>query len=196
MRSRHLIVAFLAALGCHRETSKSKVDSVNARIDSIKSAEFGAGFKFPARDPSDPFYENIEAPDSSVQAWHFAFYDSATYAPNFFGGSYIRHPSGLFILWLDTASRATEETPSRRVHGDSVVVTGLKHGELIARYCRIGGSEADRVVGILPDTEPARPRVAWMLDPDKVRITAFATDSLICRTTPPVYDEVDEGGDD
>ncbi len=194
MRSGYFIIATLAAFGCHRETSKTKVDSTVTRTDSAVSGEFGAGFKFPARDPSDPFYENIVAPDSSVEAWHFAVQDNGTYAPNFFGGSYIRHPSGLFILWIDTASRATEETPSRRIHADSVVLNDLKHGEVVSHYCKVSGSEADRVVGILPDTAPARPRQAWMLDPITVRVAPLATDSLSCRTTSPTLEEGDDAG--
>ena len=148
------------------------------------------GFKLPASDPSDPFYQDIEAPDSSVHAWHFA-HPNNIYANTFFGGSYVRHPSGLFTLWLDTASRATEETPSRRLHADSIVVQGLKHGELIARYCLEGGAESKRVVGIVADTTPARPRLAWILDPLTLRVTALSADSLTCRTTPPGDGEVD-----
>ena len=145
-------------------------------------------------DEDFPEYE-IPSPDSGQGGWYID-----TDIPNagaFFTGSHVRHPSGMMVIWLDTATRATEDRPVGRAHVDSVVVQGLRHLEYLARIC-INGSDASSaygVVGVVQEADTtAVPRVAWRLNPKTLRIEPLSDDSrrtVRCMVNEPV-DEVDE----
>jgi hypothetical protein len=101
-----------------------------------------------------------------------------------FTGDHVRHPSGLTILWLDTAIRATEDKPAGTVHVDSIVVSGILHGEFLTPHCNADGkreSWVTQIVGIVHDSSTyTRPRLAWMLDTGSNRIRAIPTDPVLC----------------
>lgn len=124
----------------------------------------------------------MDAPDSSHGAWDQG---------GFLSGDHVRHPSGLLVMWLDTAIRATEDHPVGRAHADSIVVTGLKPGEGLSRTCMVNGSMAEHIVGIVgEDTVFTRPRIAWLFDDATFRIKPTPTDSVTCLLREPM-DEVD-----
>ena len=180
---RKTLISLMVAVACER-AAPARVDS--STVTQTSSAVVQAGV-----DSSDEL-PDIEAPDSSVKGWKITAPGEAQ-STSFFRGGYVRHPSGLFTLWVDTAIRATEDQPVRRLHADSVVVRDLRHGERVTRICTIDNRVIDDVVAVLPDTEPARPRLAWVVGPGKLRISRFPTDSLLCRTYWP-DEEVDDGG--
>ena len=108
-------------------------------------------------------------------------------------GNHVRHPSGLLILWLDTAIRATEDHPVGRAHADSIVIRGLQSGEGLGRFCMVNGSTASRIVGLVRDTTiGTKPRLAWVFDDSTFRIKRTPTDSLTCFLHDPLeHEEVD-----
>ena len=101
-----------------------------------------------------------------------------------FTGQLIRVPSGLLLLWFDTTTRATEDTPAGTTHVDSLAVYGLQPGEFFTYYCNADGKQetwTTQIVGILRDTANyIRPRLAWMLDTSSFKIRAIPTDQVLC----------------
>jgi len=121
-----------------------------------------------------------DPPDSSTSSWSVApahnYLDDSR-----FTGRHVRHPSGLLVLWFDTATRATEDMPAGTVHVDSVVVSGIRHGEFLTHYCNTGGREETQLVGIVRDSSTyTRPRLAWRLDTASDKIRAIVPDSVLC----------------
>jgi hypothetical protein len=121
-----------------------------------------------------------EQPDSNTYSWSFA--PAHDYlGDSRFTGRHVRHPSGLLVLWFDTATRATEDTPASTVHVDSLVVPGVQHGEFLTYYCNTRGRRETQIVGIIRDsTRYTRPRLAWLFDTASNRIRAIAPDSVLC----------------
>lgn len=101
-----------------------------------------------------------------------------------FSGQHVRHPSGLLLLWLDTAVRATEDKLAQKAHVDSIVVSGILHGEFLTHYCNADPKHetwSRQIVGIVHDSSAyTRPRLAWMLDTGSSRIRAIPTEPLLC----------------
>jgi hypothetical protein len=122
-----------------------------------------------------------EPPDSNEYTWTFPNMNNGNER---FTGRLVRHPSGLLVIWFDTATRATEDTPAGTTHVDSVVVSGLQHGEYLTVFCNAEGRHEtwkSQVVGILRDTTNyLRPRMAWMLDTVSYKIKAIPTDPVLC----------------
>ena len=133
-----------------------------------------------------------EPPDSNAYTWTFPSIDNGNER---FTGNHVRHPSGLMVIWFDTATRATEDTPAGTTHVDSVVVSGLQPGEYLAIYCNAAGRHEtwkSQIVGILRDTANyLRPRMAWMLDTVSYKIRAIPTEPVLCSAA----DLFGEGGD-
>jgi hypothetical protein len=172
------LLPLLCFFACERSSTRQAIDSAavtqTAAIPNLIPANV-----------EDPIFGNFmaDAPDSSHGAWD---------QNGFFSGSHVRHPSGLLIIWLDTAIRATEDQPVRRAHADSILIGGLQHGEGLGRLCMVNRSRADRIVGIVRDTTVAtRPRLAWLFDTATFRIKATPTDSVTCFLNDPIDDAVD-----
>jgi len=167
------LISLLCTLACERAATRQAEDSsavTASTMPSPSTATTEEGEFFPAF--------SIDGPDSSHGAW-----DQGV----FLSGNHVRHPSGLLIMWLDTAIRATEDHPVRRAHADSIVVRGLKPGEGLARFCLVNGSTADHIVGIVLDTEVrTRPRLAWLFDNTTFRIKPTPTDSVTCLLREPM----------
>lgn len=158
----------ICVLACDRSASSRSTDSA-ATVATVATAQSAPQVV----NPRDTDYDRV-APDSSFGYW-------TQEGNGFFGGSHVRHPSGMLTLWFDTATRATEDRPVGRAHADSVVVQGLQHGEWLGRYCMLNGSADQRIVGIVRDTTPAtRPRLAWLFDSESFRIRTIPTDSVSC----------------
>jgi hypothetical protein len=171
-----VLLSVVFALACERRTSTSATDTAKAVSQratispAAAAADSGYGFA-------------IDNPDSSFGVWE---------QDAFVSGNHVRHPSGELIIWFDTAIRATEDHPVGRAHADSIVVSGLKHGEGLSRYCFIEGNPQNEVVGIVPDSTVVEPRLAWTFDKATLRIKAVPTDSLRCSLRDPLEgDEVD-----
>lgn len=133
-----------------------------------------------------------EQPDSNAYTWKFPSMNNGNER---FTGQAVRHPSGVLVLWFDTTTRATEDTPARTVHVDSLVVSGLQRGEYVTPYCNADGRAETwktQIVGILRDTTNyLRPRMSWMLDTMSHRIRAIPTDPVLCSAA----DLFGDGGD-
>lgn len=180
-----LLLCFVA---CERSAVRRTTDSTATATTTF--AIVATQSVHPPSDPSkveDSVFDTfgIDAPDSSYGAWD---------RDGFVSGDHVRHPSGLLILWLDTAVRATDGRPARRAHADSVVVTGLDPSEGLGHFCNgITGAGANHVVGLVRDTATNRhPRLAWLFDEKTFRIKATPTDSLTCFLRDPMeHDEVD-----
>jgi len=129
----------------------------------------------------------IVAPDSSEGDWYLDTEDLKA-SPEFFVGSHVRHPSGLMVIWLDTAIRATEDHPVGRARADSVVVLDLRHLEYLARFCaEPDGLTIPRVVGLVTEADTtARPRLAWRFNAQAYRIERYPVDSIRCMVKEPV----------
>jgi hypothetical protein len=125
--------------------------------------------------------------DSNTFSWSFA---------PAYTGRHVRHPSGLLVLWFDTATRATEDKSAGTVHVDSLVVSGIRHGEFLSFHCNADGKRetwVTPVVGIMHDTGTyARPRLAWMLDTASSRIRAIPTDPVLCSASDMFSGDVDD----
>jgi len=121
-----------------------------------------------------------DQPDSNTSSWSFA--PAHDYlSDSRFTGRHVRHPSGLLVLWFDTATRATEDTPAGTVHVDSLAVSGIQHGEFLTYYCNTRGRHETQIVGIIRDSSRyTRPRLAWLLDTASNKIRAIVPDSLSC----------------
>ena len=134
----------------------------------------------------------IVAPDSSEGDWYLDTTDLQSVPTEFFVGAHLRHPSGVMVIWFDTAVRATEDHPVGRAHADSVVVDGLRHQEYLGCFCvHNDGLLVDRVVGLVTDADTtARPRLAWRFNAQTFRIDRYPVDSVRCVVKEPM-DEVD-----
>jgi hypothetical protein len=167
-----VFLSLVCCLACENKASTASTDTTKAASRATISpeaavADSGYGFA-------------IDTPDSSYGIWE---------VDAFVSGNHIRHPSGELIIWFDTAIRATEGHPVGRAHADSVVVTGLKRGEGLSRYCFVEGNPQSSVVGIVPDTIATEPRLAWTFDKATFRIKTIPTDSLRCALRDPLEGE-------
>jgi len=183
---RRALLALLVSLGCERaapapasrETTSSSTPPVAV-----------AAISYAIEDTMPRPYE-IAAPDSAYGAWGVSGMDIGP--GEFYIGSHVRHPSGLMVIWFDTAVRATEDHPVGHVHTDSVVVNGVQHLEYLGRFCFVGESPESGVVGLVRDADTAfRARLAWRFNTSTLRIESFPPDSARCRTTDPLEGEVD-----
>jgi hypothetical protein len=174
-----ILILVLFTLACERTASRQTADSsAIARTASTSSPSTATTTE---EEQFHPLF-SMDGPDSSYGVWDQGI---------FLSGDHVRHPSGLLIIWLDTAIRATEDHPVGRAHADSIVVTGLKPGEGLGRFCMLNGSMADHIVGIVgEDTVMTRPRLAWLFDNATFRIKPAPTDSVTCLLREPM-EEVD-----
>jgi hypothetical protein len=165
-------IGMIFCLGCQPgapssggATRTASSSTVSYRPDTTDTSSFAF--------PPDPV-------DSNAFSWSFA--PAHDYlGDSRFTGEQVRHPSGLLLLWFDTATRATEDKPTGRVHVDTLAVWGLKHGEFATPHCNTGGRWESQIVGVVHDsTGYSRPRLAWLLDTASNKIRAIATDSLLC----------------
>jgi hypothetical protein len=173
MISRYrILLPLLCCAACEHSAKRQSTDSTAAVTQASSTPE-----AFAVVDPGFDAYE-MPAPDSSWGTWG---------ADKFFSASHVRHPSGLLVMWLDTATRATEDRPVGRAHADSVVVQGLEPGEFLGAYCVKGGSTFVHAVGIIRDTTQTltKPRLAWLFDNPTFHIKAMPTDSLTCMLREP-----------
>ena len=173
-----ILVLLICTLACERTATRQAADSsAVARTSSMPGA-----YTTTTTEEAPFLAVSVDGPDSSYGAWGQGI---------FLSGDHVRHPSGLLIIWLDTAIRATEDHPVGRAHADSIVVTGLKPGEGLGRFCLVNRSMADRIVGIVrEDTVMTRPRLAWLFDNTTFRIKPTPTDSITCLLREPM-EEVD-----
>ena len=167
------LIPLVCCLACERKTATVAADTTRAVAQqgtiSREAAAADSGYGFA-----------IDNPDSSYGVWD---------EDGFVSGNHVRHPSGEMIIWFDTAIRATEDHPVGHAHADSVVVTGLKHGEGLSRYCYIGGNPQNSVIGVVPDTTAIEPRLAWSFDKNTFRIKPIPTDGLVCSLRDPLEGE-------
>jgi hypothetical protein len=179
IRRFRILLPLLCSVACEHSAKRQSTDSSAVIVTQPAAAPEA----FNAGDGSFDAYE-MPAPDSSWGTWG---------ADKFFSASHVRHPSGLLVMWLDTAVRATEDHPVGRAHADSVVVQGILPGEFLARYCMMGGSTIVQAVGIIRDTTQTltRPRLAWLFDNSTFHIKPLPTDSLTCM----LHEPIDEGDD-
>ena len=169
------LLTLVCLFGCERSAARQTTDSVSTVVTQN------------AQPPSPPSVEDSafdnsgDSPDSSYGKWD---------QEGFVSGNHVRHPSGLLVLWLDTAIRATEDHPIGRAHAVSIAVRGLQSGEGLTRYCAVSGNPTNRIVGIVRDTTVGiHPRLAWLFDDSTFRIKATPTDSLICFLRDPMEGE-------
>lgn len=193
MNLRAGFFAVLTCLGCERSATPATQAAASSTTTSlVASATPVAPQQVVDALESAPLPEfQIAYPDSSEGDWYLEP-ESDSVSPEFFVGSHVRHPSGVMVIWLDTAVRATDEHPVGRVHADSVVVDGLRHLEYLGRYCfDAEGFPEPRVVGLLPGPDTtARPRLAWRFNVQAFRIERYPINSLRCMMKPA------EEGDD
>jgi len=185
----HCLFPLLCFVACERSAVRQTTDSTATASTTMAVATQSVPPPSPLSDPSkveDSVFDTfgIDSPDSSYGAWDRGGSVS---------GDHVRHPSGLMILWLDTAVRATDGRPPRRAHADSIVITGLEPHEGLARFCGVNGNPASRIVGLVRDTATNhQPRLAWLFDDRTFRIKSTPTDSLICFLRDPMeHEEVD-----
>jgi hypothetical protein len=184
----HWVFPLLCIVACERSAMRQATDS--SATSSTTVTVVATQSVPPPSDPSkveDSVFDTfgIDSPDSSYGAWD---------RDGFVSGDHVRHPSGLMILWLDTAVRATDGRPARRTHVDSLVITGLEPSEGLGHFCNgKTGAGANHVVGLVRDTAiNHQPRLAWLLDEKTFRIKPTPTDSLVCFLRDPMeHDEVD-----
>ncbi len=142
-------------------------------------------------DTTIPPYQ-IVAADSAFGGWGV---NGPEMSPaEFYIGSHVRHPSGLMVIWFDTAVRATEDHPVGHVHTDSVIVNGVQHLEYLGAFCFVGAEMMTdpSIVGLVPEADSVfRPRLAWRFNKKSLRIESVPADSLKCRVTDPLEGEVD-----
>jgi hypothetical protein len=172
------LLTLLCLFACERSSARKATGSAAVSTQS-------AALPSPPR-VEDTVFTNfaIDSPDSSYGPWD---------QNGFLRGNHVRHPSGMLILWLDTAIRATEDHPVGRAHADSIVIRGLRPGEGLSRFCMVNGATANRIVGLVRDTTIGiHPRLAWLFDDSIFRIKATPTDSLTCFLHDPMeHEEVD-----
>ena len=183
------LFALLVSLGCERAApAAASREMTSSSTPSAATATMPA-FSYAIDDTMPPPYE-IAASDSAYGAWGVSGMDIGP--GEFYIGSHVRHPSGLMVIWFDTAVRATEDHPVGHVHTDSVVVDGVQHLEYLGRFCFVGESPTSGVVGLVRHADTAfRARLAWKFNTSSLRIEPFPPDSARCRTTDPLEGEVD-----
>jgi hypothetical protein len=179
----HCLFPLLFFVACERTAVRQTTDSTASASTTVATQNVLPSPSNPSKVEDSVFDTfGIDAPDSSYGAW---------YRDGFVSGDHVRHPSGLLIIWLDTAVRAADGRP-RRAHADSVAIIGLDPGEGLARFCAVNGNTS-HAVGLVRDTATNhRPRLAWVFDEKAFRIKPTPTDSLICFLRDPMeHDEVD-----
>ena len=194
-----VLIAILACAACKAEQTDSErshevaSSSLSTSVHPSDSTSSPRSASAAVVSPEETDVLSREPPDSNAYSWTFPNMDNGNER---FTGQHVRHPSGLMVIWFDTATRATEDTPARTTHVDSVVVSGLQHGEYLTFYCNADGRHDTRksqIVGILRDTTNyLRPRMAWVLDTVSYRIRAIPTDRVLCSAA----DLFAEGEDD
>jgi len=183
MKRFSILLALTLGLGCEHSapTKEAAASSTPVAAAPVHLA------------PADDFIPEyqIVAPDSAVGAWYLDVADLPA-APEFFVASHVRHPSGVMVIWYDTATRATEDHGVGRVHADSVVVEGLLHGEYLGRICvDHDGATEMRVIGLVGEADTtAVPRRAWKFNAETFHIDQFPVDSIRCMVNEPI-DDVD-----
>ena len=188
---RRAIVALLFCLGCERHAppAERQTTSSTTRTESQSASTTPVTYAL-----EDTIYAPaaIVSTDSAFGAWGV---DGSEMSPEvFYIGSHVRHPSGLMVIWFDTAVRATEDHPVGHAHTDSVVVNGVQHLEYLGQFCYVGSetSSAPAVVGLVPEGDSLfRPRLAWRFNTKTLRIESYPADSAKCRLTDPLAGEVD-----
>jgi hypothetical protein len=184
----HCLFPLICFVACERSAVRQTTDSTATASTTVATTAV-ATQNVPLSPESQSKIEDsvfdtfgIDSPDSSYGAW---------YRDGFVSGDHVRHPSGLLIIWLDTAVRAADGRP-RRAHADSIVVAGLDPSEGLARFCAVNGNTS-HAVGLVRDTATNhRPRLAWVFDEKTFRIKPTPTDSLVCFLRDPMeHDEVD-----
>lgn len=183
---RRGVLILLACLGCDRPAPAVRETSSSSKQSQTTPA---VATTYALEDSTLPTYQ-IVAEDSAYGAWGVSGYDISP--SEFFIGSHVRHPSGLMVIWFDTAVRATEDHPVGHVHTDSLVVRDVRPGEYLGRFCFAGQSPASAIVGLVRDADTAFvPRLAWELDATSFRIKPFPADSVRCRVADPLAGEAD-----
>lgn len=184
MRHSLASLALLLSIGCERAAPAS-----NASASSSTVAARAEAVNYAPEDTLLPAYQ-IAGTDSAFGAWGVSGGDIS--AEEFYIASHVRHPSGLMVIWFDTAVRATEQHSVGHVHADSVVVNGVQHLEYLGRFCSVGEGQDPAVVGLVHEGDTLyRPRLAWRLNTQTLRIELFPPDSARCRITDPLEGEVD-----
>jgi hypothetical protein len=193
-----ILIALLACAACRGEQSNSgsapeQASSSQSAPTNPPDSTSSTGSPPTAISGEQADIQFREPPDSNDRMWTFPDMNNGNER---FTGMHVRHPSGLMVIWFDTATRATEDTPAGTTHVDSVVVSGLKHGEYLTFYCNADGRHEtwkSQIVGILRDTTNyLRPRMAWILDTVSYKIRAIPTDKVLCSAA----DLFGEGDDD
>ncbi|MFL5483256.1 MAG: hypothetical protein ACJ8AK_13835 [Gemmatimonadaceae bacterium] len=187
------VVALLACLCCERAATPVKQTAASSTASAAVSSPPVA-----SQQNGDALEENalpefrIVAPDSSEGDWYLETGDLQSVSAEFLVGSHVRRPSGLMVIWFDTAVRATDDHGVGRARADSVVVEGMQHLEYLARFCvESNGLTVPRVVGLVTEADTtARPRLAWRFNAQTFRIERYPVDSVRCMVNEPV-DEVD-----
>ena len=179
---RAALALTLCCLACDK-TATTRTDT--AAAVSVTSSSSPAVAPVVESDESEEGPLSLfDPPDSSTVDWHI----SSGHDPRF-GGRNVRHPSGLLVIYMDSATRATEDAPKGRANVDSVVVTGLLQGELVAPFCKdAGGIGRVQVVGVVRDSSRyVQPRLAWMLDTMERRIISVPPGAYVCTAAPLFY---------
>lgn len=178
---RPILIAVLIGVACNRTAPKSEHLLADSAVHGVtmNTPVPGAATESQGSDDADELYR--PTPDLNNYSWRFP---TMNHGNERFTGQHLRDPSGMLVLWFDTATRATEDTPAGTTHVDSLVVSGLQPGEFLSYYCNADGRQETwitEIVGILRDTvNYARPRMAWMLDTSSYRIKAIPTDQVLC----------------
>jgi hypothetical protein len=183
---RRAVVALLFCLGCDRPAPGARVVTNSSTVSTSK-----APVTYALEDTTIPPYA-IVSEDSAFGAW--GVNGPAMSPSEFYIGSHVRHPSGLMVIWFDTAVRATEDHPVGHVHTDSVVVNDVRHLEYLGVFCSVGASMTPhpRIVGLVPAGDSMfPPRLAWRFNEKTLRIEQIPVDSTVCRVTDPLEGEVD-----
>ena len=182
-RLRPAFALLLGCLACERAAT-SRTDTVAA------SSTTSSPTLTPAVEPDENGEETLsffDPPDSSTVGWPISGSPDG-HDPHFTGRN-VRHPSGLMIIYLDSVTRATEDTPKGKANVDSIVVTGLQRGELLAPFCRDSrGITRVQAVGVVRDSSGfVQPRLAWTLDTAALRIVSVSADAFTCTAQPLFY---------
>lgn len=186
---RRALGLLLFCLACDRPAPASATRQATSSSTQSQSTSPPAP-TYALEDTTTPPLE-IASTDSAFGAWGINVPETSS--DEFYIGSHVRHPSGLMVIWFDTAVRATEDHPVGHVHTDSVVVNGVRHLEYLGRFCFADGNPLPyTIVGLVPDGDALfRPRLAWRFNLKSLRIEPFPADSAKCRVTDPLEGEVD-----
>ena len=188
---RRAIAALLFCLGCDRKAPPAHEQTTASTTQMESQPASTAPLTYALEDTTYP-PSAIVSTDSAFGAWGV---DGSEMSPEvFYIGSHVRHPSGLMVIWFDTAVRATEDHPVGHAHTDSVVENGVQHLEYLGQFCYVGPERSPEpsVVGLVPAGDSLfRPRLAWRFNTKTLRIEPFPADSAKCRLTDPLEGEVD-----